>query len=46
MLNEPEENWSPENFLHYIEVDRYRGGVCTGEYLLAPALSGRLALRQ
>ncbi len=33
MLNEPEENWSPENFLHYIEMDRYRGGVCTGEYL-------------
>src|SRR2546430_13520771 len=33
MLNEPEENWSPENFLHYIEIDRYRGGVCTGEYL-------------
>src|SRR5947208_4041362 len=33
MLNEPETNWSPENFLHYIEVDRYRGGVCTGEYL-------------
>jgi hypothetical protein len=33
MLNEPEDNWSPENFLHYIEVDRYRGGLCTGEYL-------------
>src|SRR5437588_8409340 len=33
MLNEPEANWSPENFLHYIEVDRYRGGVCTGVYL-------------
>ena len=33
MLNEPEENWTPENFLHYIEVDRYRDGVCTGEYL-------------
>jgi N-acetylmuramoyl-L-alanine amidase-like protein len=33
MLNEPEENWTPENFLHYIEIDRYRGGVCTGEYL-------------
>jgi hypothetical protein len=33
MLNEPEENWTPENFLHYIEVDRYRGGICTGEYL-------------
>src|SRR5690242_18633667 len=33
MLNEPEENWSPENFLHYIELDRYRGGVCTGDYL-------------
>jgi Protein of unknown function (DUF1460) len=33
MLNEPEENWTPENFLHYIEIDRYRGGVCTGDYL-------------
>ena len=33
MLNEPEETWTPENFLHYIEVDRYRGGVCTGDYL-------------
>lgn len=33
VLNEPEENWTPENVLHYIEVDRYRGGVCTGEYL-------------
>jgi hypothetical protein len=33
MLNEPEENWTPENFLHYIEIDRYRDGVCTGEYL-------------
>src|SRR5438270_6341061 len=33
MLNEPEANWSPENFLHYIEVDRYCGGICTCEYL-------------
>src|SRR5689334_19778096 len=33
MLNEPEENWTPERLLHYIETDRYRGGVCTGEYL-------------
>lgn len=33
MLNEPEENWSPQTLLHYIEMDRYRGGVCTGEYL-------------
>jgi N-acetylmuramoyl-L-alanine amidase-like protein len=33
MLNEPESNWTPENFLHYIEVDRYRDGICTGEYL-------------
>jgi len=33
MLNEPEENWKPETLLHYIEVDRYRDGVCTGEYL-------------
>jgi hypothetical protein len=33
MLNEPEENWTPELLLHYIEMDRYRGGACTGEYL-------------
>src|SRR6267378_463333 len=33
MLNESEANWTPENFLHYIETDRYRGGVCNGEYL-------------
>jgi hypothetical protein len=33
MLNEPQENWTPERMLHYIEVDRYRGGRCTGDYL-------------
>ncbi len=33
MLNEPESNWSPERLLHYIELDRYRGGECTGNYL-------------
>jgi hypothetical protein len=33
MLNEPESSWTPERFLHYIELDRYRGGECTGEYL-------------
>jgi hypothetical protein len=33
MLNEPEENWTPEQMLRYIETDRYRGGECTGEYL-------------
>jgi hypothetical protein len=33
MLNEPEENWTPEQLLHYVELDRYRGGQCTGEYL-------------
>jgi hypothetical protein len=33
MLNEPEENWAPGMLLHYIEIDRYRGGECTGEYL-------------
>jgi hypothetical protein len=33
MLNESDENWTPEQMLHYIEVDRYRGGQCTGEYL-------------
>jgi hypothetical protein len=33
MLNEPESNWSPERLLYYIELDRYRGGQCTGDYL-------------
>ncbi len=33
MLNDPEVWWTPERFLHYIELDRYRGGQCTGEYL-------------
>jgi hypothetical protein len=33
MLNEPEESWTPETMLRYIELDRYRGGKCTGEYL-------------
>ena len=33
MLNEAEENWTPERLLSYIEKDRYRGGLCTGEYL-------------
>ncbi len=33
MLNEPEENWTPQEMLHYIELDRYRGGECTGDYL-------------
>src|SRR5947209_5415923 len=33
MLNEPESNWTPERLLHYIELDRYRGGECTGQYL-------------
>src|SRR5260370_1099137 len=33
MRNEPESNWTPERMLHYIEMDRYRGGECTGEYL-------------
>jgi hypothetical protein len=33
MLNEPESSWTPERLLHYIEMDRYRGGECTGDYL-------------
>lgn len=33
MLNEPESNWTPERMLHYVEMDRYRGGQCTGDYL-------------
>lgn len=33
MLNEPEEYWTSAQLLHYIEIDRYRDGQCTGEYL-------------
>src|SRR5213595_2674657 len=33
MLNEPDSNWTRERWWHYIELDRYRGGECTGEYL-------------
>lgn len=33
MLDEPQENWTPERMLHYVELDRYRGGECTGDYL-------------
>ena len=33
MLNEPESDWTPERLLYFIEMDRYRGGQCTGEYL-------------
>src|SRR4051794_21253349 len=33
MLDEPQDNWSPETMLSKIELDRYRGGECTGEYL-------------
>ena len=33
MLNEQESTWTPERLLHYIEMDRYRGGECTGDYL-------------
>lgn len=33
MLDAPEENWTPERLLHYVEMDRYRDGECTGAYL-------------
>lgn len=33
MLDELEPLWTPATLLHYIELDRYRGGVCTGQYL-------------
>jgi hypothetical protein len=33
MLNEPRDGWTPETMLHFIELDRYRNGHCTGEYL-------------
>jgi hypothetical protein len=30
MLDEPKENWTPQTMLKYIELDRYRGGSCSG----------------
>ncbi|MEP7250429.1 MAG: N-acetylmuramoyl-L-alanine amidase-like domain-containing protein, partial [Spartobacteria bacterium] len=33
MLDDAPARWTPERLLHYIELDRYRGGECTGEYL-------------
>lgn len=33
MLDESATNWTPQRLLHYIELDRYRDGQCTGEYL-------------
>ena len=33
MLDEPREQWTPENMLRKIELDRYRGGQCDGTYL-------------
>ena len=30
MLDEPREAWTPQTMLKYIELDRYRGGKCTG----------------
>ena len=33
MIEEPRENWTPRRMLHFIELDRYRGGICDGTYL-------------
>ncbi len=33
MLDEPARAWTPARLLHYIELDRYRDGECTGGYL-------------
>ena len=33
MLDEQPEDWTPQTLLKKIELDRYRNGVCTGEYL-------------
>ncbi len=33
MLDDEPDNWTPERLLHHIEVDRYRDGRSTGEYL-------------
>ncbi|MEM6883404.1 MAG: N-acetylmuramoyl-L-alanine amidase-like domain-containing protein [Verrucomicrobiota bacterium] len=33
MLDDPENQHTPQRLLHYIELDRYRGGNCDGNYL-------------
>jgi hypothetical protein len=33
MLDEPAAEWKPTTLLRYVELDRYRGGECTGDYL-------------
>jgi N-acetylmuramoyl-L-alanine amidase-like len=33
MLDAPQAQWTPRTLLRQIELDRYRGGQCTGEYL-------------
>ena len=33
MLGQSRERWTPQTLLKYIELDRYRGGECTGSYL-------------
>jgi hypothetical protein len=33
LMEEPSAKRTPERLLHYLELDRYRGGTCTGEYL-------------
>lgn len=33
MLDEPQDKWTPETMLKYLELDRYRGGQCNATYL-------------
>ena len=33
MMDDLEADWTPQRLLHYIEIDRYRDGTCTGAYL-------------
>ena len=33
MVELPQEQWTPETVLRFIELDRYRGGQCDGSYL-------------
>lgn len=33
MLDGPQTDWTPGMLLRYVEIDRYRGGECTGDYL-------------
>ena len=46
MVDEPREEWTPQTMLHFIELDRYRGGHCTGRAGQGPSQSNGMCLAE